>query len=303
MTLPGYLPDFWPNPDKSRLVTVQGTHWHLVEFPASHPEPNNQGALVPVILMLHGTASSAHSWHGLAPMLASHHKVVCVDLPGHHLTHVSDRGALTLEGMTRELEALVKNQGWHVTAIIGHSAGAAVALNLARRLEQSPPAVVSIAGALNPFGGLLAPFFRAAAQALSKTPGLAHFVALRANKIEAVHRLVRQTGSELDEQGYKCVQYLMKKPAHIASVLSMMGGWNLSELQALGPELSHRFLSIEMANDTAVPAGQSAQLVLGNPKAETITLQGLGHLGHEEDPERVAAEIRRFLAEQRKPSF
>ncbi len=297
MTLPGYLPDFWPNPDKSRLVTVYGTRWHLVDFPASNPALNDQDSPEPVILMLHGTASSAHSWHGLAPILADKQRVVCVDLPGHHLTHASDPGALTLEGMTRELEALVQNQGWHVTAIIGHSAGAAVALSLAPKLEQSLPTVISIAGALNPFGGLLAPFFRAAAQTLSKTPGLAHFVALRANKIEAVHRLVRQTGSDLDAQGYKCVQYLMKKPAHIASVLSMMGGWNLSSLQTLDPELSHRFLSIEMANDIAVPAGQSAQLVLGNPNAETITLEGLGHLGHEEDPERVAAEIRRFLAE------
>ena len=41
----------------------------------------------PTVLLLHGAGGATHSWRGLAPLLATDHRVVMLDLPGGHLVH------------------------------------------------------------------------------------------------------------------------------------------------------------------------------------------------------------------------
>lgn len=287
------LPPFWPHKTKSRFVQVDSIRWHLTEFPCEQ-EPTDS-AETPVVLMVHGTAASSHSWHGVAPQLARHYKVVCVDLPGHHLTRIYDPNLLTLKNMAMAIERLIAHEGWSLEAIVGHSAGAAVMIKLAGQLSQPPRALVSIAGALTPFGGILAPFFSATAQVLSQIPGLPNIVSLRAKSDRGMRRLVKQTGSDLDDQGFKCMQYLLQQPGHVKSVLRMMANWNLQDIETHMESLNLKFLSIEMANDTAVPPGQAARILASNENAVGLRLEGLGHLGHEEQPERVADEILKFI--------
>lgn len=241
--------------------------------------------------MLHGTAGSSHSWHGVAPALAEYGTVICVDLPGHHLTKPKEQVNFSLADMTHMLHELIASEGWSVDIIIGHSAGAAIAVHLAQRLPRPPQVVISVAGALKPYGGFLAPLFTTSAKLIAHAPGLAHIAAFRANNPRAVRRLVQQTGSRLDELGYACMQHLLKQPDHIKSVLRMMAAWDLSPLEASNQPLPFRYLAIEMAGDTAVPAGQSKHILKGNPTARLVRLRGLGHLGHEEAPARVVAEI------------
>lgn len=245
--------------------------------------------------MLHGTAGSSHSWHGVAPLLAEHGPVICVDLPGHHLTKPKGHVSFSLPDMTYMLLELIASEGWTVDTLIGHSAGAAIAVHLAQHLPRPPHAVISVAGALKPYGGFLAPLFTTSAKLIALAPGLAHIAAIRADNPKAVRRLVKQTGSTLDELGYACMRHLLKQPDHIKSVLRMMAAWDLSPLEASNQPFPFRYLAIEMTGDTTVPAGQSKHLLNSNPNAKLVRLRGLGHLGHEEAPERVAAEIIAFL--------
>ncbi len=245
--------------------------------------------------MLHGTAGSSHSWRGVAPLLASYGTVICVDLPGHHLTQPRRQMGFGLSDMTDMLQELIDSESWSIETLIGHSAGAAIALHLAQRLPRPPNTVISIAGALKPYGGLLSPLFTTSAKLMAIAPGLAQIAAFRADSPKAVRRLVKQTGSKLDEQGYACMQYLLKQPNHIKSVLRMMAAWDLSPLDSSDMPFPFRLLAIEMTGDTAVPAGQATHFLKRNPSSKLVRLNGLGHLGHEEAPERVAAEITAFL--------
>ena len=52
------LPADWPHRKASRLVVLDGLSWHL-QF---HPAKKTGG---PLLLLLHGTGSSAHSWSEL----------------------------------------------------------------------------------------------------------------------------------------------------------------------------------------------------------------------------------------------
>lgn len=285
------LPSFWPDRSRSRLINTKNAHWHVVEFnESSAPDP-------PTILLLHGTASSSHSWHGLAPLLAEKMRVVCPDLPNHHLTRVCRGSDMSLESMAGLLREFLEAEDIAPQFIAGHSAGAAIGLNLALQLPQTPDAVISIAGALRPYGGILSPLFSATARLMSNAPGLAKVAAFRADSPRAVRRLVDQTGSKLDDLGYRCMRHLLKDPDHIKNVLRMMGDWDLSRLERQGRSLPFKLLVLEMSRDTAVPAGQAKELLAANSTAKIVRLAGLGHLGHEEAPDVVAAALLDFLAE------
>ena len=50
----------WPNRQASRFVRAAGIRWHV--------QAMGEG---PVLLLLHGTGASTHSWRRLAPLLAT----------------------------------------------------------------------------------------------------------------------------------------------------------------------------------------------------------------------------------------
>lgn len=65
----------WPNREHSRFVEAAGLRWHVQQM--------GRG---PVLLLLHGTGASTHSWRALMPLLAAEFTVVAPDLPGHGFT-------------------------------------------------------------------------------------------------------------------------------------------------------------------------------------------------------------------------
>ena len=82
----------WPNRNASRFVLAAGLQWHV--------QMMGEG---PVILLLHGTGSSTHSWRDLMPHLAKNFEVIAPDLPGHAFTSMPSRDGFTLPGMARGL--------------------------------------------------------------------------------------------------------------------------------------------------------------------------------------------------------
>ena len=75
----------WPHRDASRFVRAGGLLWHV--------QVMGEG---PVILLLHGTGASTHSWRALMPLLARHFTVVAPDLPGHGFTGTPPSGGFAL---------------------------------------------------------------------------------------------------------------------------------------------------------------------------------------------------------------
>ena len=66
----------WPHAAHSRFVEVAGQRWHVQLLPGP-------AADAPVVLLVHGTGASTHSWRALMPLLARRAAVLAVDLPGH----------------------------------------------------------------------------------------------------------------------------------------------------------------------------------------------------------------------------
>jgi magnesium chelatase accessory protein len=280
----------WPNRSASRFVKAAGLHWHVQQFgPASTD--------VPAIVLLHGTGSSSHSWRDVAPRLAQDYSVIVMDLPGHAFTTMPPNAEQSLAGMSRNLAALLQELKVSPTLIAGHSAGAAVAARMILDKSISPAALVSLNGAFIAFGGLAGQFFSPVARLLAAGSLASRFFAWQANDPAIVQKLVRSTGSLLDDVGMNLYARLVRSPGHVSAALAMMAHWDLEPLERELPRLSLPVWMVAAENDTTVPAIQAAQIARRLPRSHQVLWPMLGHLAHEESPAQCAALLKDVMNE------
>jgi magnesium chelatase accessory protein len=105
----------------------------------------------------------------------------------------------------------------------------------------------------------------------------------------AVERLIRGTGSRLDAQGLELYRRLFRHPGHVAGALGMMANWDLAGLDRDIRRLRVRTLLVVGGDDKAIAPETAFALQKRLPDARVELMRNLGHLAHEEAPERVAA--------------
>ncbi len=277
----------WPNAAASRFVEAGGLRWHVqCAGPATQP----------VVLLLHGTGASTHSWRDLLPALAGHARVIAPDLPGHGFSGwPDDRASFTLPGMARAVAALLQVLGEPPRLVAGHSAGAAVAVQMCLDGLIAPRIVVGLNAALTPLPGVAGAVFSPMARTLVLNPLVPRLFAWTAAWPGMLERLIDGTGSAVDARGRELYARLVRSPGHVAGALAMMAGWDLAALWRRLPELATPLHLVVGDRDRTLPpdlAWQAAGRVRGT---RVTTLSGLGHLAHEEQPGRTTALIRADL--------
>ncbi len=271
----------WPHAQHSRFVHGGGIHWHV--------QVMGQG---PVLLLLHGTGSGNFSWRGLMPRLAAHFTVVAPDLPGHAFSSRGPDGALSLPGMSEGLRALMLQLDLTPQAIVGHSAGAAIAAHMA--LQHSRMAHCTVVGlnpAWLPLPGVASWLFGPAARLAAINPLSAWATARMAARPGAVAQWVARTGSRLDATGLDLYAQVLGDAGHVHGVLSMMAAWRIKPLAARLPQLKNPVFMAIGAQDQTVPPALAKEARCLLPQAQTWLQAGLGHLAHEEDPAGTAGQI------------
>lgn len=276
----------WPNRAHSRFVTVGPLRWHVQVM-----GPGVGSA--PALLLLHGTGAATHSWRALMPLLAAHVTVVAPDLPGHGFTSGRLGGGATMPAMARAVASLLGALDLQPQVIVGHSAGAAIAVRMALDRLADPAAIVGLSAALLPFPGLAARLFPALARALFVNPLAPHLFARMARVPGETERLLqRSTGSRIDAEGVRCYERLLATSAHCAGALRMMADWDLAALQRDLPRLTTPLRLIHGEGDSAIPIATARTAAAMVEDGRLVPLPGLGHLAHEERPDDLAALIR-----------
>lgn len=277
----------WPHREASSFIETGGKRWHVQRMGSGPP-----------LLLLHGTGASVHSWRGLMPLLARSHAVTAIDLPRHAFTTGHDANAMSLPAMSTEVAGLLKAIDLKPEAIAGHSAGAAIALQLALAHGYAGP-VIGLSAALRPFPGALAQIFPALAKALFVNPLVPRFFAGTIDIAGGAERFMwRSTRSRIDAAGMACYRALLKNPDHAGGGLAMMANWDLPPLRARMGNVANPVLLVHGANDPAIPLAWARDAAGWLGHARLDVLPGLGHLAHEEAPEQAAALIAAFLAGQ-----
>lgn len=315
----------WPHRSESRFVTAAGLRWHVQRFPAQAPgasgapgeaaapsQPSARGApgavpaplaaSAPRCLLIHGTGSSTHSWRDVVPRLQPHFELLAMDLPGHAFTSMPASGTLSsqlsLPGMARALTQLLAAEDFAPDLVVGHSAGAAIGARLCLDGAVRPRLLASLNGALLPLGGVAGRIFSPAARLMAVLPGVPRLFAWRAGNAEVLERLLEGTGSRLDARGRELYRRLAGNPGHVEGALGMMAHWDLPTFAEALPGLAVPLLLVVGALDATVPP-QDADRVLallaeraaGRAMAKRVSLEGLGHLAHEERPDDVVATL------------
>jgi magnesium chelatase accessory protein len=248
---------------------------------------------VPELLLLHGAGGSAHSFAPLLPFLSPRFRCLAPDLPGQGCSRAGAKARLGLDAMAEDLWALCDAQGWRPAAILGHSAGAAIALRMA---ELRPVAgVAGINAALSTFDGVAGVLFPVLARTLALVPFLPAAISRLWGTEAKVAGLLASTGSPLEPALRAPYLALVRDSAHVEGTLGMMAQWRLDGLIARLPQIAVPTLLIAAAGDRAVPAGVSRQAAARLPRGRAVELAQGGHLLHEEAPEAVAALLLEWL--------
>lgn len=273
MKWPDELSD-WPMADASRKVLCRPHRWHIQE--AGHGD---------TLLLIHGAGGATQSWRGIFPILAQTHHVVAIDLPGQGFTELGARSRCGLRQMSEDVAALIAQEGWTPSAVIGHSAGCAIALQLS--LMGKADHVIGINAALSNFRGVAGWLFPMMAKALAINPLSAKLFSATASA-SSVRNLIKGTGSKLDTEGEALYLRLIKDVGHVDATLAMMSQWSLDRLSEQLPSIRARVDLIVADGDKAVPPESSREAAKRLSNAQVHPVSNLGHLAHEEDPEQIA---------------
>jgi magnesium chelatase accessory protein len=277
------IPKDWPHRTLGRMIRHAPHDWWVIDAGSG-----------PTLLLIHGAGGSTHSFRNLLPLLMPHYRCIVIDLPGQGFTRAGSR-RFTLDAMAADLVSLSQAQNWQPTAIIGHSAGAAIALRIAELMPLN--AVVGINAALGTFEGLAGTLFPMLARSFALIPFLPSAISRLWGNPARVDSLLASTGSTIDAAGRAQYLTLVQMPAHIDGTLGMMSQWNLTPLVSRLHDLQTPTLLLTGAHDKTVPPRVSHSAAHRLPRATSADLPKLGHLAHEEAADQVADVIVPWLAQ------
>ncbi len=245
-----------------------------------------------MVLLVHGTGGSTHSWAGCATALAKSFTVISADLPGHGFSFVPPaveraRNVYTIDGMARALQQLLDALRLHPYVAAGHSAGVPVLLSMALQRGIAPTRIVGLCAALVAppawYVSLIAPIIGSVVESDA--------VALSAAKLAAGTRIIRamleSTGSALTPDQLARYELLCRMPTHVHAALAMMARWDLPTLLRELASLETPLEIIAGQRDRWVPAAPLARAV-ARIRGSSMRVEDAGHLLMEEDPERAA---------------
>jgi len=281
------VPADWPQRQHSRSLRVGAIDWHV--------QVAGQG---PILLLLHGTGGSAHSWAGLLPTLAAQATVVVPDLPGHGWTTGAQLADLTLPRMSQHLLALLAALQLPAPALVaGHSAGAALALRLALDGPGQAPKVLGFAPSLvappEAYTRWLAPWVNPVATA----GPVAGLMARLASPSGLIDLLLGSTGSQLSPAQRAPYKRLFADRAHVRGAVGFMAAADLPALNADCSRLRGPVALVLGARDRWIPERLLRPVIARHlPHADVQAWPG-GHLVHEEDPARATARVLALLNE------
>jgi pimeloyl-ACP methyl ester carboxylesterase len=254
----------------------------------------------PAVVCIHCNASSSSQWRPLMDRLAPRHRVLAPD------THGAGRGpawpterTLTLHDEVALLEPVFARAGAPF-ALVGHSYGAAVALLAALKQPERVHALV-----------LYEPTLFALVDAASPAPNAAD--GIRETVARAVAALAAGDRSAAAEA---FIDYWMgtgawaAKPesqrSAIEAAIVNVQGWGRALLGETTPLTALRDLEMPvllMQGSETPPSARAVATLLARtlPRVETLSFEGLGHMGPITHPALVDAAIDSFLRRHSAP--
>lgn len=276
----------WPNNTHSRFLRAGGVLWHLQEICEKD---------APCLLLLHGSGATTHSFADIMPLLAQHFHVLAIDIPGHGFSSAILDQKPTLPNVGKAISDILSELNFNPDILVGHSAGAAIACELAINQGVKTKAIISINGAFYPFPGFNKTLFPAIARLLFLNPFVPSFLSFSAQNRQLVERIMKGTGSKLSLEQTEFYRRAFQSSDHVDGTLAMMAHWNLDPMAEMLKQLELPLLQIIGERDSIIEPSASLKTAKFLQNGERTLVPETGHLVHEEKPEQVATLIEQFF--------
>ena len=266
---------------ESRFVEVDGLKVHYRDR-----GPRD----APVLMLLHGSSASLHTWEGWAAALSDRFRVVALDLPGHGMTGPWPSGGdYSLAGYAEFLDRFADRLGLQRFSLAGNSLGGTIAWTYAGLHPQRVERLILIDAAGYPrpeqrrfFGVLNFPGAELALRWL--TPRF---------RVAATLRSVYADSSKVDDALVDRYRDLVLRAGNRAAILPRLRQYapDLTLLRRLDMPV----LVMWGAQDRIVPPADAFRFQNDIEDAVLQIYSDLGHVPMEENPARSAADARKFL--------
>lgn len=265
----------------SQFIATPGLRTHVqIEGPAQ----------APVVLLLHGFGSSLQTWDAWGQGLANEYRVVRLDIAGFGLTGPAEPGDYSDEADVQRLLAVVDQLGLPRMTVVGHSMGGRLAWHFAAAHPQRVDKLVLIA----PDGF---PDPQAKSDRTYDVPawmGVARY-ALPRWMIKKGVASAYADPSRLDDDTARRYQDMLLAPGVRQAVLARMAQTRNRDPLPWLQRLTMPTLLLWGAQDGMIPAENSMDYQRAMPHAQRVVMPDVGHLPHEEQPQRSLQAVRDFL--------
>jgi pimeloyl-ACP methyl ester carboxylesterase len=279
----------WARPP-SRFIDVNGQQVHVRdEGPSGDPVP---------IILIHGTASSLHTWQGWAEGLRDQRRVIRFDLPGFGLTGPNRQNDYSIARYVLFVRSVADQLGIDRFVLAGNSLGGEIAWVMAATLPGRVDRVILVdpAGYTPQALGIeqeVPVGFRLARMPAARP--VARYVLPRGVVERSLRELYGEPGKvtpELVDLYLDMTRRAGNRDALARRFEQGNSGVDLSLLK----QVQAPTLILWGGEDRLLPPQLGERMAREIPHARLIVFEGLGHVPQEEDPRRTLEAVRRFLA-------
>jgi pimeloyl-ACP methyl ester carboxylesterase len=259
----------------------------------------------PVVVLLHGLASSSQTWSSVVPLLGRHAHVIAPDLLGHGQSAKPPTGDYSLGAYAAGLRDLLVTLGLDRATIVGHSFGGGVAMQFAYQFPELTERLVLVASGGLGQGVTIA--LRAAT--LPGTQLVLRALATLAPPwlARVVRRVVRAVpvldGPDLDGLASAFTSFT-DGGARGAFAQTVRGALNWSGQRLEGTERFYLLAEVPVllvggSRDSVIPIEHTVGAHNLLPGSSLQIFEGAGHFPHAEQPTRFAELLTHFLTNTR----
>lgn len=264
------------------------------DAPQDRPGPSTgwEGGSGSTLVLLHGLTATWQVWKPVLPLLAQHHRVIALTLPGHEGGPPLPAGVEpSIEVFAELLAEDLRRRGIERPHVAGNSLGGWLALELARR------GLVRSVTALSPAGGwqtredyrAVAKGFRIVFAIISVMIFLTALFLRFAGVRRALNAKAMEHGDRMTVDEVRVALHSIRNTRMLPRLLDNMDAVGPIKPMAAGDALV-RIAWCE--RDKVIPYERYGRpLIAAVRGSESLILKGVGHVPMHDDPELVAAAI------------
>lgn len=272
----------------SRFIEVEGLNVHYKTY----------GSGPTTLILLHGFGSSLFSWREVAEALGQEFRVIAFDRPAFGLTERplewSGENPYSPEFQTKLVIGLMDALEVQQAALVGNSAGGAIAMLTALRYPERIQALILVDPAVYHGGGS-----PDAVRWLLQTPQVKRIGPLIARRIQTwgddLARSSWHDPSKITPEiwdGYHLPLQVQDWDQALWNLTAASRDMNLDERLA---EFQLPVLVITGDDDRIVPTEESIRLESALPNAALAVIPNCGHVPHEECPQDFLSAVEEFM--------